>query len=193
MSGEFPKRKLRNNNHPELYPSQFDLLRDDSPSWAPTWSHGTFSPYVLVFLRTRLFTHSSPYALVSLCTCLPTHLFSYALVLLLHLYTSRKNIPLKYLSEIVHLSRRYFQLSWYAMRNWSYWLDAIDASLLCGSQPCHQLARVTSWMTSGHFQYIISSIMKAHLQYAIEYSGKLARWQRSNGYPPLIYHQVSQQ
>ena len=49
-------------------------------------------------------TYSSLYALVSLHTCFPTHLSSYALVLLLCLCTSRKNIPLRYLSEIVHLS-----------------------------------------------------------------------------------------
>ena len=34
---------------------------------------------------------------------------------------------------------------------------------------------------------------KAHLQYVNEYSGKLAQWQRSDGYPPSVCHQVSQQ
>ena len=77
-SGEFPKRKSRDNNHPKLHLGQFDLHRNTSPSWAPTWSRGSISlrtclpmhlsPYALVFLRTRLPTHSSPYALVSLRT-----------------------------------------------------------------------------------------------------------------------------
>ena len=69
------------------------------------------SPYTLVSLRTRLPTYSSPYTLVSLCTCLLTHSSPYALVLPLHPCTSRKNIPLRYLSEIAHLSRRHPQLS----------------------------------------------------------------------------------
>ena len=52
-----------------------------------------------------LFTHSSPYALVSLHTCLLTYLSPYVLILPLRSCTSRKNIPLRYLSEIVYLSR----------------------------------------------------------------------------------------
>ena len=53
-SGEFPKRKSYDNNHPELHPSQFDLYRNASSSWAFTWSRGFFSPYALVSLRTWL-------------------------------------------------------------------------------------------------------------------------------------------
>ena len=124
---------------------------------------------------------------------IPTHSSSYALVLLLRPCTSRKNISLKYLSEIVYLSRRYPQLSPYATRKLSYQLDAINAPPLCGSQPHHQLTKVTGWMTSGHLQYFISSMTKAHLQYVIEYSEKLAQWRRSDKYPPSVYHQVSQQ
>ena len=107
-------------------------------------------------------------------THLPTYSSPYALVLPLYSYTSRKNIPLKYLSEIVHLSRRDPQLSKYVTRKLSCWLDAIDAPPLCGSQPCHHLTRVTGWITSGHLQYVISSMTKDHLQYTIEYLGKLA-------------------
>ena len=69
-SGEFSKRKSHDNNHPELHPGQFDLYRNASPSWAPTWSRGSFSPYALVSLRTCFPTHSSFYALVSLWTWL---------------------------------------------------------------------------------------------------------------------------
>ena len=138
-------------------------------------------------------THSSLYTLVSLRTYLPTHSSLYVLIISLRLCTSRKNIPLRYLSEIVHLSRRHPRLSQYATRKLSCRLDVIDAPPLCGSQPCHQLTRVTGWMTSGHLQYVISLMTKDHLQYAIEYSGKLALWRRSDGYPPSVCHQVSQQ
>ena len=169
-----PKRKSRDNNHLEPYPDQFDLLRNVSPSRAPTWSRGTFSP-----------THSSPYALVSLRTRLPTH-SSYRYVRVPAGRTFRR-----YLSEIVHLSRRHPQSSQYATRKLSCRLDAIDAPPLCGSQPCHQSTRVTGWMTSGHLQYVISSMTKDHLQYAIEYLKKLAPWQRSDIYPPSVCHQVS--
>ena len=128
-----------------------------------------------------------------LCTRLPTHLSLYALILPLRPCTSRKNISLRYPSEIVHLWRRHFRLSQYATRKLSCQLDVIDAPPLCGSQPRHQLTRVTGWMTSGHLQYVISSMTTDHLQYAIEYSGKLASWRRSDGYLPSVCHQVSQQ
>ena len=118
------KRKSRDNNHPELHPGQFDLLRNASPSQAPTWSRGTFSPYAFVSLRTRL----------------PTHLSPYALVLPLRLCTSRKNIPLRYLSEIVHLSRHAVVI----LDRHSKW-RGVELSVrrnrpppLCGSQPRHQ-------------------------------------------------------
>ena len=119
-------------------------------------------------LRTRLPTHSSLYALVSLRTSLPTH-SSYRYVCVPAGRTFRR-----YLSEIVHLSRRHPRSSQYATRKLSCRLDAIDAPPLCGSQPRHQSTRVTGWTTSGHLQYVISSMTKDHLQYAIEYSGKLA-------------------
>ena len=79
-SGEFLKRKSRNNNYPKLHPSQFDLLRNASPSRAPIWSRNTFSPYTLVSLHTRLPTHLSLYALIFLRTCLPTYSSPYTLV-----------------------------------------------------------------------------------------------------------------
>ena len=191
-----PKRKSRNNNYPELHPGQFDLLRNASLSLALTWSRGTFSPYVPVSLCTHLPMHSYPYTLVSLRTRLLTHSSLYALVFLythltLRPYISRRNIPLRYLSKIVHLSRYHPRSSQYAMRKLSCWLDVIDAPLLCGNQPCHQLTRVTGWITSGHLQYIISSMTRDHLQYAIEYSGKLAQWQSSDGYSPSVCHQFS--
>ena len=107
--------------------------------------------------------HSSLYIFVSLCTCLSIHSSPYVLVLPLHLYTSRMNIPLRYLSEIVHLSRHHPRLSQYATRRLRCWLDAIDVSPLCNSQLCHQLTRVTGWMTSGHLKYVINSMTKAHL------------------------------
>ena len=47
---EFSKQKSRDNNHPEPHPGQFDLLRNASPNWAPTWSCDTFSFYALVSL-----------------------------------------------------------------------------------------------------------------------------------------------
>ena len=99
----------------------------------------------------------------------------------------------RYLSEIVYLSRRHPRLSQYATRKLSCRLDAIDAPPLCGSQPRQQSTRVTGWTTSGHLQYVISSMTKDHLQYAIKYSGKLAPWRRSDGYLPSVFHQVSQQ
>ena len=157
MSGEVPKRKSCENNHSRLHPCQFDLLRNASPSRAPTWSRGTFSP-----------THLSLYALVSLRTHLLMH-SSYRYVRVSAGKTFRR-----YLSEIVHLSRRHPQSSQYATRKLSCRLDAIDAPPLCGSQPRQQSTRVTGWTTSGHLQYVISSMTKDHLQYAIEYSGKLA-------------------
>ena len=113
----------------------------------------------------------SPNALVSLHTCVPTYSFHYfkkmmarkddeegwqgrmmtslpmylSLYILdfspLHLYISQKNIPLRYLSEIVHLSKYavcHPQLSQYAGRKLTYQLDAINALPLCGSQPCYQ-------------------------------------------------------
>ena len=58
-SGEFPKRKSYDNNHPELYHGQFDLHHNASFSRAPTWSHDSFSSYALVSP-----THLSPHALV---------------------------------------------------------------------------------------------------------------------------------
>ena len=73
FGAEAPKRRLRDNNHPELHFSQLDFYRDVSPNWAHAWSRVIFSSYVLI----------SP----------------------LHLCTSQKNILLRYLSEIVHLSR----------------------------------------------------------------------------------------
>ena len=57
------KWKSRDNNHPELHPGQFDFYCNASPSRAPTWSRSSFSPYALVFLCTRLPTHSSFYVL----------------------------------------------------------------------------------------------------------------------------------
>ena len=68
-SKKFPKRKSYDNNHTKPHPGQFDLLRNASPSLTLTWSRGTFSPYILVSLHTRLFTHLSPYAFVSLRPC----------------------------------------------------------------------------------------------------------------------------
>ena len=121
-SGEFPKRKSRDNNHPKLHPGQFDLLRDISSSWAPTWSRSTFSPYALISSRTCLLMHSS----------------SYVLVLPLRPCTSRKNIPHRYLSEIIHLSRRHLQSLQYLTKKLSCRLDAINAPSLCDSQPRHQ-------------------------------------------------------
>ena len=63
------------------------------------------SPYTLISLRTHLFIHSSLYILVFLHTCLLTHLSPCVLILPLRLYTSRKNILLRYLSKIIYLSR----------------------------------------------------------------------------------------
>ena len=82
-----------------------------------------------------------PYALVSLRTHLSTHLSPYALVSPLRLCTNRKNIPRRYLSEIVHLLRHavcHPRLSQYVARKLSCRLDAIDAPPLCGSQPHYQ-------------------------------------------------------
>ena len=109
-----------------------------------------FGATIPSLLRTRLFTHLSPYALISLCTRLPTHASPYTQVLLLHPCTSQKNILLRYLSEIVHLSRHHLRLLQYATKKLSCWLDAIDAPLLCGSQPRHQPTRVTGWIRSSH-------------------------------------------
>ena len=130
--------------------------------WRFTQSDSHLEPRYLLSLHTRLIMYSSSYALVSLCTGLPTHLSPYALVLLLRPCTSRKNIPLKYLFEIVHLSRYHPQLSQYATRKLSCQLDAIDDPPLCGSQSPHQSTRLTGWMTSGYLQYVITSMTKTH-------------------------------
>ena len=130
--------------------------------------------FTLVSLTSSVTPYPVGLPLGVVVSSLPTNSSPYALVLPLHPCTSRKNIPLMYLSKIVHLSRRHPQLSQYATRKLLCWLDAIDAPPLCGSQPCHQLTRITGWMTSGHLQYVISSMTKAHFQYVIEYSGKLA-------------------
>ena len=58
-SEEFPKRKSRNNNHSELHLGQFDLYYNALPSRAPTRSRGSFSPYALISLHTRLLMHST--------------------------------------------------------------------------------------------------------------------------------------
>ena len=175
-------------------------------SWAEksrSESHMTtiIQDFTLVSLTSSIMTHPAGLPLgvavpSLLRTRLPTHSSPYALILPLRPCTSRKNIPLRYLSEIVHLSRHevcHPRSSQYAARKLSCWLDAINAPPLCGSQPRHQSTRVTGWTTSGHLQYVISSMTKDHLQYAIEYSGKLAPWRRSDGYPPSVCHQVSQQ
>ena len=125
-SREFLKRKSRDNNHPRLHLGQFDLLRNASPSRAPTWSRGTFSPI-----------HSSPYALISLRTRLSTH-SSYGYV-----HVSAGRTFCRYLSEIIHLSRRHPWSLQYTTKKLSCRLDAIDAPPLYGSQPHHQLIRVT--------------------------------------------------
>ena len=181
-SEEFPKRKSHDNNHLKLHPSQFNFLCDILSSRTPTWSRGTFSLYALVSLRTRLPTHSSLYTLVSLRICLPMHL-SYRYVRIPAGRTFCLDIFLRSSTCQDHP-----WLSQYATRKLSYQLDAIDASPLCDSQPCHQSTRVTGWITSGHRQYIISLMTKAYLQYANKYSGKLAWWQRSDGYPPSVCH-----
>ena len=129
VSGEFLKRKSRaeksrSGSHVTtnlgLHPGRFDLLRNASPSRAPTWSRGTFSP-----------THSSPYALVSLSTRLSTH-SSYN-----YIRVPAGRTFCRYLSEIVHLSRCHPRLLQYATRKLSCQLNAIDAPPLCGSQSRH--------------------------------------------------------
>ena len=125
---------------------------------------------------------------------LPTHLSPYALASPLRLCTNRKNVPRRYLSEIVHLSRHAIchpRLSQYAARRLCCRLDATD--LLPCVVVCLIISRVTGWVTSGHLQYVISLMTKDHFQYVIEYSGKLAPYRRSDGYLPSVYHQVSQQ
>ena len=114
-------------------------------------------------------THLSLYTLVFLCTCLFTHL-SYRYV---HVPAGK----IFRLSIYLRLStcRGHPQLSQYTTRKLSCRLDAIDAPPLCGSQPRHQSTRVTGWMRRDHLQYVISSMTKAHLQYAIKYSEKLTR------------------
>ena len=66
-SGEFSKRKSRNNNYPKLHPSQFDFYRNASPSRAPNWSRGSFSPYTPVSPHTCFPTHSTSHHYV----CVP--------------------------------------------------------------------------------------------------------------------------
>ena len=124
-SGEFLKRKLRAEKSqsgsyvitiiqdftlvsltPSVTPHPTGLpLGAAIPSLLRTRLPTHLSPYALISLHTCLSTYSSPYALVFLRTCLPTHSSPYALVLPLRLCTSQKNILLKYLSKIVHLSR----------------------------------------------------------------------------------------
>ena len=143
------KWKSRDNNYPEL-------------TLVSLTSFVTPHPVRLTFGAAvpSLPTHSSPYMFVSLCTHFPTHLFPYALILPLRPCISRKNIPLRYLFQIVHLSKCHPQSSQFGTRKLSCQLDVIDAPLLCVSQPCHQSTRVTGWMTSGHLQYVISSMTK---------------------------------
>ena len=86
------------------------------------------------------FTHLIFYILNSLYTQLPMLLSSYALNFsLLCLCTSWKNIPLRYLFEIVHLLRPIvcnLRLLYYVTKKFNYRLDTIDVLFWCGSQPC---------------------------------------------------------
>ena len=94
---------------------------------------------------TSLLTHLFPYALISLRTCLLMHL-SYCYICIPAGKTFCLGIYLRSSTCQNHL-----QLSQYATKKLSCWLDAIDALLLCGSQLSYQSTRVTGWMTSGHF------------------------------------------
>ena len=105
-SGEFLKRKswaesFRNGSHVTTIIQNFTLFSLSS----------SVTPHLVELLLgaavPSLSTHSSPYTFVSLRTYLPTHLFSYVLILPLRPCTSRKNIPLRYLFKIVHLSRSF--------------------------------------------------------------------------------------
>ena len=155
-SGEFLKRKSRaeksqSGSHVTTIIQDFTLV-GLTFSVTPHPAGLPLGAAVPSLLRTRLPTHSS---------------YHYVRV-------PAGRIFHRYLSEIVHLSRRHPRSSQYATRKLSCRLDAIDAPPLCGSQPRHQSTRVTGWTTSGHLQYVISLMTKDHLQYAIEYSGKLA-------------------
>ena len=170
-SGEFLKQKSRaeksqSGNHVTTIIQDFTLVSLTS-SVTPDPAGLLLGAAVSSLSTHSSPTHSSPYALISLRTRLPMH-SSYRYVRV----PAGKTFH-RYLSEIVHLSRRHPRLSQYATKKLSCWLNAIDAPPLCGSQPRHQSTRVTGWTTSGHLQYVISLMTKDHFQYAIEYSGKL--------------------
>ena len=92
------------------------------------------------------------------------------------------------------------RLSQYTARKLSCRSDAIDAPPLYNSQPCHQYwsGLLARWQAVT-FKSVISQtkvtglMAKTHLQYVNEYSGKLAQWQKSDGYPPSVCLQISQQ
>ena len=182
-SGEFSKWKSHDNNHPELHPGQFDLHRNASPMWAPTWSRGSFSPYVLVSLR----------------ICFPMHLSLYVLNFLWWQgKIARKDDKERPAPVWDRLLVKVYSLSSSIVTVSDKEVEAVGWTqltlFLCMVvRPSSVSTRVTGWMTSGHLQYVISLMTKAHLQYVIEYSGKLASWQKSDGYPPSVCHQVSQQ
>ena len=84
------KRKLRDNNHPELTLVSLTSSVTPQPVGLPLGAvvpslsiH--LSPYALVSLRTHLSTHLSPYILVSLCT----RLFMYSFYCYVHIPAGR--------------------------------------------------------------------------------------------------------
>ena len=94
----------------------------------------------LVSLTSTMTPHPIRLLLRAMISSLLMYSTPHVLVLLLRLCTSRKNIPLKYLSKIVYLSRHavyHPRLLQYIVRKLRYWLDTIDAFLLCGSQTRH--------------------------------------------------------
>ena len=146
-SGEFLKQKSRakcswSRSHVTTIIQNFTLVSLNSsltlhpvglPLGAVIPSLPThLSPYALVSLCTCLLIHSSPYALVSLRTCLPTYL-SYCYVRI----PARRTFCLGIYLRLSTCQSHPWSLQ-YSVRKLSCRLDAIDACLLCDSQPRHQ-------------------------------------------------------
>ena len=97
--------------------------------------------FTLVSLTSIIIPHLVGLPLGAAVSSFPTHSSLYALnVLPLRLYISQKNIPFRYLFEIVYLLQRtvcHPQSSHYVAKKLNCWLNAIIAPFLCDSQPHH--------------------------------------------------------
>ena len=135
-----------------MWPSEWRVPKAEV-TWQQLSRTSLWSVWPSPWRLTQLGSHLELRYLHSLYSQLPTYLSlthssPYVLISLLRLCTSQNNILLRYLSEIIHLSGHavcYPQLSQYAARKLSCWLDIIDNPPLCGSQPRISIGR-NNWL-----------------------------------------------